>query len=447
MRRSLHLRLLAFAGGAIAAALFVAWLGLSLLFERHSERQLHAELERHGLALIAGLSLDEAGRPLLGERPFDPRFERPASGLYWRISAPGGELRSRSLWDGDLPTPSAPPPVGWARINAAGPFEPRVLAVVRDVQLDPGGPQALIEVAADRAPVARARAAFAQETAAFLVLLWLALTLAALVQVRLGLAPLVRVRHALEAMRRDPAARLANGAHPREIQPLAEAIDAFADRRAEDVARARRRARDLAHALKTPLTALRLQIDALPPKTARDLAHSLALVSGAVEGELARTGETAPGSGVAAAAVIDRLMAVVGRTPDGKRLSLRNSAPVDLTLPLEPEAALEALGALIENAARHASSLVEVTGGAEPDLVWLEVGDDGPGAPPHLRAAMLDRGVRLDQRGSRHGLGLSIAADFVQATGGVLTLGEAAAGGLSVRLEWRGQAVPPQSRS
>ena len=81
--RSLNLRLLSFAGGAIATALVLAWAVLGMLFERHAERQLQVELERHGIAVIAALSLDAANQPRLGQKLSDPRFERPASGLYW----------------------------------------------------------------------------------------------------------------------------------------------------------------------------------------------------------------------------------------------------------------------------------------------------------------------------------------------------------------------------
>ncbi len=443
MRRSLNLRLLTFAGAAIAAALIAAWLTLGLLFERHAERQLRAELERHGLSLIAALSLDAGGRPVLAARPFDPRFERPAGGLYWRIQAPGGEIRSRSLWDGVLPAAPAPPAKGWGVARSTGPFEARVVAVVRDVRLDPGGPPVLVEVAADQAPLARARAAFGRESALFLTLLWLALAAAAWVQVRLGLRPLARVRTELEAMRRDPSARLADAGHPVEIRPLTQAINAFADSRAADVERARRRARDLAHALKTPLTALRLQIEALDPDTAREMAHGLALVSGAVEGELARAegagggeGVGVGGEGVAVAGVVERLLAVIARTPDGATLQMRYAGPPELALPLTEAAALEALGAVLENAARHAATAVVVDGGAADGASWLTVDDDGPGIPADQREAVLGRGVRLDERGQRHGLGLAIARDFVEASGGRLELAAAPGGGLRVAMRW-----------
>src|SRR3546814_7719557 len=81
-------------------------------------------------------------------------------------------------------------------------------------------------------------------------LLWLVLSLAAYAQVSLGLRPLDRLRHELDRLRRSPAARL-SGRHPQEILPLTEAINAMAAAREADLGRARRRAADLAHSLKT----------------------------------------------------------------------------------------------------------------------------------------------------------------------------------------------------
>lgn len=436
LNRSLNLRLLLFAGVTIALALMVAWPVLGLLFERHSERQLQAELERHGIALIAALRLDASQRPVIARQPSDPRFLRPASGLYWRIVAPGGELRSRSLWDAVPPLPPAAIPAGWTAFDAKGVFEERVLVVTRQVRLGTNGLQVQVEVMSDRRPVAQARAAFGRETAIFLTALWFTLALAAWVQVRMGLRPLNRVRKELVAMSGAADARLPVADHPVEIRPLTEAINAVAERRAQDIVRARQRARDLAHALKTPITALRLQIEALPTEKSREMMQGLSLISAAVEGELARTGASSEGESVDASAIVARLLAVIARTPDGARLVLRNRVPGGFLLPMGTEPALEALGAILENAARHATRTVEVLSGSAPESTWIEICDDGPGIPDDLHEVVLERGARLDEMGTSHGLGLSIAREIVTASGGNLSLGRGRRGGLAVYLEW-----------
>lgn len=437
-RRSLSLRLLAYAAGAIGLSLVVAWLALGLLFERHAERQLEADLRRQGAALIAGLAVDPAGRPVLATSPSDPRFDRPASGLYWRLTGPGGALRSRSLWDGRLAAPLNPAG-DWTTSTVRGPFEARVVRIARAVRPDAGGPTVTIEVAADHAAVTAARVAFAGDLAIFLALLWAALTLAAWLQVRLGLRPLAEVSGRLAALRADPDARFDATRHPAEVAPLVEAINGLADARAEDMIRARQRARDLAHALKTPLTALRTQVAGVGGATGRELVASLSLLSTAIDSELARSQVTASlgaGRSVAVRRVIERLIPVLARTERGSRLTFDVSAPDTLTLPMAEDAALEAFGALLDNAVRYARQTIRVAGEADPSGVSVTIADDGPGIPPAWRDQALRRGARLDESSPTHGLGLAIARDFVEASGGRLTLGGAEGDGLTVTAHW-----------
>ena len=102
MRRgSLKARLLAAGAASILLALAVAGLGLLLLFERHVERRMAAELQAHLRQLVSGLERGPDGSLNVARPPAEPRFEQPLSGLYWQITAEprGPVLRSRSLWD------------------------------------------------------------------------------------------------------------------------------------------------------------------------------------------------------------------------------------------------------------------------------------------------------------------------------------------------------------
>ena len=109
MRRgSLKLRLLAAGAASILLALAVAAFGLLLLFERHVERRMVAELQANLRQLVIGLERGPDGALNLARPPAEPRFEEPLSGLYWQIAAEpqGPVLRSRSLWDAVLNLPS-----------------------------------------------------------------------------------------------------------------------------------------------------------------------------------------------------------------------------------------------------------------------------------------------------------------------------------------------------
>lgn len=439
-RGSLRLRLLLLAAAASALALAAAWIVLTLLFERHAERQTVAELERDGAVLAGALSLSPDGRPRLSRRPSDDRFDIPGGGLYWRAASPAAALQSRSLWDGALPA-AATADGHWAASAGPGPFERRVVLVARRVRPLAAGPPVDIVVAADHAAVTRARDAFAGDLAASLAILWGLLVAAFWAQVRLGLKPLDEVKGALAALEADPAARMDLSRQPLEIRGLGMAVNRLADARSADLRRARGRAQDLAHALKTPLTALDMQVRELPAASREGLETSLALLAQSVRAELARVEAAAfagPGR-CEALPLVERLAAMLERTrPGGARLDIE--VPEGLILPLAEAPALEVFGALMDNAMRHAAGRVLVEGGGDGGA-WLSVSDDGPGIPPAMRAVALGRGARLDQaaagQGQGQGLGLSIAADIVEASGGELTLGEAALGGLRARVGWR----------
>jgi hypothetical protein len=80
MQRSLRVRLLVGAALAVFAALAVAWLAMSYLFERHIQRQVEADLLSRAHEVIAALGPGEGGRLDVLAPPSDPRFSAPASG-------------------------------------------------------------------------------------------------------------------------------------------------------------------------------------------------------------------------------------------------------------------------------------------------------------------------------------------------------------------------------
>jgi signal transduction histidine kinase len=131
------------------------------------------------------------------------------------------------------------------------------------------------------------------------------------------------------------------------------------------------------------------------------------------------------------ALVADRLIAVLRRTPDGAELDWRQEIPPGISVALHEADLAEAMGALAENAARHARGVVVLSALREGGRLVLSIADDGPGIPEPRRAALMQRHARADETGS--GLGLSIASDIAGAAGGALTL-DGAAGGLTARL-------------
>lgn len=448
MAHSLRLRLLFGAAIAVFVAMLLAWVVMSMLFAHHIERRAARELTYDAVELVSKLRIGADGMPVADDPPHDSRFETPDSGYYWQLTTKQGALRSHSLWDESLPAPAtaiqATASARWASRYAPGPFGRRVFLIERSVRPDRSGDGVLVQVAVDEAQLSSVRREFGRELALFLAVLWAVLLGAAWLQVQLGLRPLRRVREDLTALRRDPSARL-GAVHPVEIAPLTAAINDLAEARERDLTRARRRASDLAHSLKTPLAALSAQSRRARASGATEAADGLdraiAAASAAVETELARsraaairdttnTQESSP------QLIAERVIGVVERTDVGARIVFEVDIEEDLRARIAEDDLTEILGALIENAARFARRRVRVAGACANGL-QLSVEDDGQGLDISAETALM-RGGRLDESGTaHHGLGLSIVRDLVEATAGEIALGRSEAlGGLHVALTW-----------
>lgn len=432
---SLRWRLMVAGAVAVVLALGLAALGLAHLFGTHVERRALADLSVQLDRVLAGLTrVDGALAQVLP--PADPRFEQPYSGLYWQIAADGAVLRSRSLWDVELALP-VEDGADATRHNhlLIGPEGAEVLVLEQHVTLPAslGGGRARAAVALDTAELGAARRAFLRDMFPYLAVLGMVLIAAQWAQVTLGLKPLRRVGAEVSALR-DGRRRRMGGDWPQEVQPLAAELDALLTAREADVERARGRAGDLAHGLKTPLQALMGEAARLRAADQAQAAEGIEVVVATmrahVDRELARTRIAlhSRNARAGAAAVARSVVAVLQRTPGGQRLAWQVDVPDDLLLAIDAADLSEALGALAENAARHAAGRVEVGAVVMGAQARVTVRDDGPGLPADRRAAMMARGVRADETGPGTGLGLAIAAEIAEAAGGVLELEEAGPG-------------------
>jgi len=101
----------------------------------------------------------------------------------------------------------------------------------------------------------------------------------------------------------------------------------------------------------------------------------------------------------------------------------------------DPAALSQVVRNLVENAARHARSRVELALAESDGRVRLRVDDDGRGVPAEERERIFERFVRLDEARSRDdggsGLGLAIVREIVSAHGGTTSVGESILGGAS----------------
>ncbi len=444
--KSLRIRLLAAAAIVVGLVLVLAGFALVLVFERNVIRMIDIELDAYTDQLASILTRDENGHIIIDNELADPRFRQPYSGRYWQITSDKGEvLQSRSLFDTQLEVSDPPAPGSKiARREIAGPNHQVLYAAIRSIILeqDPPGQQEeryVLVAAMDRAEVSELNAKFGGDIVPALGVFAVLLIGAAWVQVSVGLTPLEKVRTGLEAVRLGETRRL-DADVPLELQPLVAETNRLLDAQETALVKARARAGDLAHGLKTPLTALSMLADGLRNKgqagLAQDIQGHLQSLGQHVERELAR-------SRIAAGAqtkrtllepVVAGLVKTISRLPSGDSIAWRISIPPGLSAAVDEVDLAEILGNLMDNARKWTKSVVAVTAIRKNHEVEVLVEDDGAGIPERDRPRVLNRGIRLDERVPGTGLGLTIAKEIVEAYSGRLDLGRADIGGLRVSL-------------
>lgn len=448
MNRSIRLRFVIVSLLSVAAALSLAAFVLVGLFTRSIEHRLDQELTDHLNNIAGQIDFAADGTVRIPDRPTDIRFSTPYGGLYWQMTDDrrGTQLRSASLWDYTLALPDDPQETGTVhRYRLAGPDGQALLVQERKIIAKaPDGERPLrLAVAIDSAAASEARQAFFVDIIPYLLALAIFLVAASLAQLTFGLKPLSAIGEGLERIRARQATRL-TGPMPAELHPVVEAMNRLLDDQDALIARARARAADLAHGLKTPLTVLANDADTLKERgeveIGDELAHLAGVMRNHVDRELARARIAATASLRSADADLEQSVAMIvrtlKRTPDGERLTWRVTVPEGLTLGVDPSDLQELIGNLVENAVKWARSTVEIAATADAGGTTLTVTDDGPGVGQTDLKRMTERGVRLDTRIAGTGIGLSIVSDIAEVYGIDVDIANGETGGLHVTLRF-----------
>jgi signal transduction histidine kinase len=293
--------------------------------------------------------------------------------------------------------------------------------------------------AEDRSPMDKEARRFALTTAIALVLLGAGLVAGVVLQVRVGLQPLFRLRREVADVRKGKAESLATD-YPVELAPLAGELNALLAHNQEVMARQRTHVGNLAHALKTPLSVMLSEAEQRPDEPMSDVVIRQArTMREQVDHHLrrARAAARAQGSGerTEVAPVLDELARTLERIFGERGVRIDWDADDDLSFRGEKQDLLEVAGNAMENACKWCSKRVRAHAApANPGFLRLTVEDDGPGLPPERWAEVLRRGARLDESAPGSGLGLSIVDELAKAYGGSVSLGVSSLGGLRVEV-------------
>jgi len=421
-----------------------AGVALTAFFQRAALSRFDQSLYDLTEGLYAGTTVE--GGDVVAPAFTDTRALRVYSGRYWEIAepTPGGQLhaitRSRSLWDSELKPPNGglPPVKPGDRLSydTTGPIGDNLRAVARVVTLSGRTAPVIFLAAEDRGPIDADSRRFAVTTALALTLLGAGLVAGVVIQVRVGLLPLFRLRRDVADVRKGRAERLDED-YPTELAPLAQELNALLAHNQDVVERQRTHVGNLAHALKTPLSVMLSEAERRDDPLADVVKRQAQIMRNQVDHHLRRARAAAraggPGERTPVAPVIDELSRTLEKIFQSKKLQVDWEAGEDLAFLGERQDLLEIVGNVMENAAKWCRRLVLVEAVAEgPAMLRVSVQDDGSGLPPDRRQEVLKRGARLDETAPGSGLGLSIVEELAKAYGGSVALADSEFGGLRV---------------
>ena len=270
-----------------------------------------------------------------------------------------------------------------------------------------------------------------------------------------NLAPIERLAREVRTRDARSLAAVPTAGLPDEIAPLASALNALLARLSSSLDSQRAFVADAAHELRSPLTALKLQLE---------------LLRRADDAETREAARIAIGEGIGRASrLVEQLLALARSEPDAvlpvERVDLAAVArqAIDDTTPFadsrsvsitliahggacvkgDPVALNLLVRNLVDNAVRYSptASRVEVRVRQQSGEVVLEVDDAGPGIPDAERERVFDRFYRrADAAGAGSGLGLAIVRSVASAHAATVRLGPLTLGGLSVSVSF--PAIP-----
>jgi len=466
---SLTTRLIAAAALWSGIGLLIGGILLANVFRDTVVRNFDQSLIALWEGLVAGIELTEHGELIEAPDLADPRFRATFSGWYWQVrevrradqapKAPNApiDIRSRSLFDFRLATPQDVGSRDYTRAYVGGPDQQQLRLIARKVQLPGSTSLFVVTLAADKAALDAEIDRFNTILAWAFAALGAGLLMAMLLQVRVGLSPLRRVKDQLHQVRTGQIETL-KGPFPKEIAPLADELNALIHHNFEVLERARTQVGNLAHALKTPLSILKGEAKLHSGPLAETVTRQTDVMKDQVDRHLSRARAAAAARIIGARCAVYPVLVSLQRTLEklytDKGIEIEVQCPADLLFRGDQQDLQEMVGNLMDNGCKWSSKRVRVSAAPlaeanEEARLRLIVDDDGPGLEPRHRTAVVMRGMRLDERMPGSGLGLSIVTDLAEYYRGTLELDQSPMGGLrcSLILPVAQSATQPAARS
>jgi two-component system, OmpR family, sensor kinase len=201
----------------------------------------------------------------------------------------------------------------------------------------------------------------------------------------------------------------------------------------------------VSHDLKTPLTRMRLRVEALgKPAQAEGLIADIRDMERMLDQTLAHLRGDRKDEELRPLDLAAMLTTLADDATDrGANAVLESEGPA--VIEGRPLALKRAFGNLIDNALKYGAS-ARIAWQVEGDMLAITITDEGPGIPEERMEEMFEPFTRLETSRSQetggYGLGLSIARDVIHGHGGQIGLSNRADGGLIVTVSLPRRASP-----
>jgi len=439
---SLNSRQLLAASLGLVAFLGLTGYALDRAFQETALNNLRQRLDNYSRAYLRNSDFDSEGRFKSPDAsPPDPRFDRPGSGLY--AVAVGNDFRweSASTLGRSIPAPTAIAP-GEAMIEGPQAYKQPDGTELKLYRLSQttiwetgtGEIQLTFAIYEDTSALDKQIAVFRRALWNYLGLATVLLLLLQTLVLRWSLLPLRQLEKELKQVQSGLSQRL-TGQHPRELEPIADSLNAFIESERSGLEQSRNTLSDLAHSLKTPLAVLRarLDADATHESLRSEVQAQTQRMDEIVSYQLSRAARSGHALFSAPIEIEPRALEIVQSLEKVyKNKGIICEFEMDEASRFYGELGdlQELLGNLLENAFKWARTKVLLTVKVEPAPtnrrpgVSFCVEDDGPGIEPKNVERMLQRGVRGDERVQGHGIGLAIVQDIVHSYRGELKIGK-----------------------
>lgn len=436
LMRSLRARLLAFllaaivlAGGIQAAVTYRTVL-------READAIFDYHMQQMALSLRSGLPPSAA---VSGLGPSEQNFD-----FVVQVWTQDGQRIFESADEALLPQLAV---LGFAEVNARG-------TTYRVLSMQTRG--LVIQVAQDMAARRQMAGSLALRTVAPVALMAPLLMLVVWWVVSGSLAPVSRVRSQVASRQPDDLSPVGEDGLPEEVRPLVAELNLLFERVRRAFDAQKHFVADAAHELRSPLAALKLQVQLLRrasdpaahEQAVQRLAAGIDRATRLVEQLLTLARNEAHAAAGGEVVAVD--LAALAREAIADAVPGAESRRIDLGLARADAASvaghLDALRILLRNLVDNAvkytpeGGRVDLTVQQEGGGVVLVVEDSGPGLAESDRERVWDRFYRAPDAGaSGSGLGLAIVRSVAQLHGAELALDRSPTlGGLRVRVQFRG---------